>query len=201
MGRTGTDEWQYNKRWRTAEEEHAHAVAALLVAATLVPEHKWREPLSPRRWSPAQLLLHVAEAHAIGLDAPRASGIASATTSASKRGWFTRYVVLPLARRLGRVPRRVLAQTAPDTSRAHAHTRDALAARVQAAAVTLRTVLRAQAPQLGTRLQHPVFGPIEPSELLRLLSALTREHARALAPPRPARGDFKCLPDLSEAGT
>lgn len=57
-------------RWQRAADEHAAAVAALLVAASLVPEEKWQQPLPPGRWSPAQRLLQVAEAHRLGGSLP-----------------------------------------------------------------------------------------------------------------------------------
>lgn len=62
-------------RWQQVADEHAAAVAALLVAASLVPDEKWLQPLPPGHWSPAQRLLQVAEAHRLpGVPVPPQPG-------------------------------------------------------------------------------------------------------------------------------
>lgn len=189
-----------SSRWRSAERSHAEAVAALLVAASLVPDHKWTEPLGPGRWSPAQLLLHIEQSYRIGESALR-GGAGMALRTSAPLAWLGRTLLLPLLTWTKRFPRNAPAprELRPDAAVAHAIPREALTVRVQAAATeTLATLREALAAGGRARVTHAYFGALTPYQTLQLLAAHTRHHAKHLAPPKIRGKSQPCVPELEQ---
>lgn len=191
-----------SSRWQSAERGHAEAVAALLVAASLVPDHKWTAPLGPGRWSPAQVLLHIEQSYLLGDDALR-GGPGMRVLAPSIAAWFGRNVMLPLMTLTGRFPRNAPAprEVRPDAVTAHAIPRIELTTRVQAAATrSLATLREVLASGRRARVTHAYFGALTPYQTLRILNAHTRHHAKLLAPPKIVGKSQPCVPELEQIG-
>lgn len=191
-----------SKRWQAAERGHAEAVAALLVAASLVPDHKWTQPLGQGRWSPAQVLLHIEQSYRLGDDALHGgAGMRLKTTPVV--AWLSRTLVLPLMTVLKVFPRNAPAprEVVPDATTAHAIPRLELTTRVQAAATqALATFRDAVAAGRRVRVSHAYFGPLSPYQTLQLLNGHTRHHAKLLAPPKIVGKSQPCVPELEQIG-
>lgn len=191
-----------SSRWTDAERQHAEAVAAFLVAASLVPDEKWRAPLGEARWSPAQMVLHIEQSYLLGV-----SAITGGPGMQSRRhplvSWFGRTVMLPLMSLTRRFPKGVPAprEVRPDAEAAHAASRDALTARVQSAATAMLVALR-EAVQSGraVRMTHAYLGALDAYQTLRLLNAHTRHHATLLAPPKITGKSQPCVPEMEQLG-
>lgn len=191
-----------SSRWQSAERAHAEAVAALLVAASLVPDHKWAEPLGPGRWSPAQMLLHVEQSYRLGHDA-LLGGAGMKVRTSGLVAWVGRTIVLPLLTLTKRFPRNAPAprELVPDAAVAHALPRTELTIRVQSAATqALGTLREAIASGSRVRVQHAYMGQLTPYQTIRLLNAHTRHHAKLLAPPKIVGKSQPCVPELEQIG-
>jgi hypothetical protein len=189
-------------RWQSAERGHAEAVAALLVAASLVPDHKWTQPLGTGRWSPAQVLLHIEQSYRLG-DAALRGGDGMRLRTAPLAAWLGRTLMLPLMTLTGRFPRNAPAprEVVPDAALAHAVPRVELTVRVQAAATQALATLRAAvAAGSAPSVRHAYFGDLTPYQTLRLLNAHTRHHAALLAPPKLVGKSQPCVPELEQIG-
>ena len=189
-------------RWQSAERGHAEAVAALLVAASLVPDHKWTQPLGAGRWSPAQVLLHIEQSYRLGDEALR-GGPGMRVVSPSIAAWLGRTFLLPLMTLTGRFPRNAPAprEVRPDVATAHAIPRLELTTRVQASATqALATLREVMASGRKARVPHAYFGALTPYQTLRILNAHTRHHAKLLAPPKIVGKSQPCVPELEQIG-
>lgn len=188
--------------WSVAEQRHAEAVAAFLVAASLVPNEKWTVPLGPNRWSPAQMLLHIEQSYLLCADALR-GGPGMLPRRSALVGWLSRAAILPLMRLTGRFPKNVPAprELRPDANLAHSPHREALTARVQAAATVALAQLRAAVDtKRHVRLSHAYLGSLDAYQTLRLLNAHTQHHAHLLAPPKITGASQPCVPELKQLG-
>jgi hypothetical protein len=97
--------------------------------------------------------------------------------------WLGRTVLLPALLASGRFPRGAAApaEVAPDLAEAARVTPAAAAERLaRAAAAAAGALRRAAAERPSARVRHAYFGPLAPLDALRLVSAHTRHHARAL---------------------
>jgi hypothetical protein len=191
-----------SSRWKSAERGHAEAVAALLVAASLVPDHKWTQPLGAGRWSPAQVLLHIEQSYRLGDEALR-GGPGMRVVSPRFAAWLGRTVMLPLMTLTGRFPRNAPAprEVRPDADVAHALPRLELTTRVQSAATKALGTLREVLASGGhARVTHAYFGALTPYQTLRILNAHTRHHAELLAPPKIVGKSPPCVPELEQIG-
>lgn len=191
-----------SSRWQAAERGHAQAVAALLVAASLVPDHKWAEPLGPGRWSPAQVLLHIEQSYRIGDEALR-GGAGMRVKTSPLVAWLGRAIVLPLMTLTRRFPRNAPAprELRPDAAEAHAIPRLELTTRVQQAGTqALATLRETVAAGRRARVPHAYFGALTPYQTLRLLNGHTRHHAKLLAPPKIVGKSRPCVPTLEQLG-
>lgn len=189
----------FSRRWRAAEQEHAESIAALLVAASYVPDLKWTSPLAADRWSPAETLQHVEQTYLLGREALR-GGAGMALRRPRWVAWVSRRVLLPWMALTKRFPRNAPAprEVRPDTARAHGTPREQLIAELQQAAKETVSALRAVAERRDVHVVHAYLGALTPYETLRILSAHTRHHARLLAPPKIRGKSQPCVPDLPE---
>lgn len=188
--------------WINAERQHAEAVADFLVAASLVPDEKWAVSLGPKRWSPAQMLLHVEQSYLLCADALR-GGLGMQPRRSALASWLGRRVMLPLMGLTGRFPKNVPAprELRPDPDLAHSPRRETLTMRVQTAASDALTQLREAVDNTSqVRVSHAYLGALDAYQTLRLLNAHTRHHAKLLSPPK-IRGKSKpCVPELKQLG-
>lgn len=189
-------------KWIEAERQHIEAVAAFLVAASLVPDEKWRRALGESRWSPAQMVLHIEQSYLLGVDALR-GGPGMQLRRSPLVSWLSRVVMLPLMSVTGRFPKGVPAprEVRPDADAAHMASRDALTARVQSAATAMLVALR-EALDGGdrARLTHAYLGALDAYQTLQLLNAHTRHHAKLLAPPKIRGKSQPCVPEMEQLG-
>lgn len=191
-----------SSRWLATERHHAEAVAAFLLATSLVPADKWSVPLGPNRWSPAQMALHIEQSYLVCIDALRGGPGMQPQRPAFVR-WVGRTVMLPLMRLTGRFPQGVPAprEVRPDADQAHASLRDTLTARVQSAATaTLAELRTATNSTSGVRVRHAYLGALNAHQTLRLLNAHTRHHAKLLAPPKITGKSAPCVAELEPLG-
>jgi hypothetical protein len=191
-----------SSRWIAAEREHSQAVAAFLVAASLVPDEKWRLPLGEGRWSPAQMVLHIEQSYALGVEALR-GGPGMQPKRPALVSWLSRAIMLPLMTLTRSFPKGVPAprEVRPDASVAHAVAREELTARVQSAATAMLAALRVAVDGTApVRVTHAYLGALDPYQTLRLLNAHTRHHAKLLAPPKITGKSEPCVPELEQLG-
>ena len=170
------------RRWKAAVTEHEAVVREFLVACERVTPESWHRAPGPKKWSPADVALHVCRAYELGREA--AAGGESMRLRVSPRfAWFLRTLLLPVVVATKRFPRGAVApsELVPDPKEARLLTPKAAAARVQSVAGQAAEALRraARAPS-GSGFTHAYFGPLSPRTTLRLLSAHTRHHARTL---------------------
>jgi hypothetical protein len=189
-------------RWIAAEREHAKSVAAFLVAASLVPDEKWRVALGEGRWSPAQMALHIEQSYLLGIDALR-GGPGMQLRRPRLLSWLGRTLMLPLMSLTRRFPRGVPSppEVRPDAALAHAASREELTARVQSAATAMLTALReAVDDSRAARVTHAYLGSLDAYQTLQLLNAHTMHHATLLAPPKITGKSAPCVPEMEQLG-
>jgi hypothetical protein len=179
-------------RWRGGDSnelerlacDDARAVEDFLAAASRVPAEAWRRPAAPGKWSPGQVVLHVALAYEVAsceLDGGAAMRL--------RVPWWLRPAlrVVYLRRILstGRVPEGAIAprevrppESVPD--------REDVFGRIRSAAGAVESRMREAGGR--ARLTHPYFGAIRGAAILRFLAVHTRHHASQLAPPASEKG-------------
>lgn len=191
-----------SSRWLSAERKHAESVASFLVATSLVPDEKWTQPLGEKRWSPAQMVLHVEQSYLICVDALR-GGPGMQVRRSGLMSWFGRVAMLPLMTLTGRFPKGIPSprELRPDADRAHSFRRVTLSARVQSAATSALSELRVAVDNSHrVRVKHAYLGELDAYQTLRLLNAHTRHHAQLLAPPKLTGKSEPCVPELEQIG-
>ncbi len=149
-----------SSRWQSAERGHAEAVAALLVAASLVPDHKWTEPLGRGRWSAAQVLLHVEQSYRLGADALQ-GGEGMRVKVSPLTAWLGRSLVLPLITFTKRFPRNAPAPRCATGAMYASHTRTSVRSR-RTRRCACSTATRGITPSCSPRRsssenRHPAF--------------------------------------------
>ena len=172
---------------RSESDDHGAAVEEFGRLAGGVPREAWRHPRGEGKWSPAQLVEHVALAYEQAAAELRGDAAGTTTTSPLRRR-LLRWLVLPAILRTGRLPAgapapralRPPADSAPDRDTPVARFR-AAAARFEAAAVD------AERGGARRRVAHPYFGALSARTTWRLLTIHTRHHARQLARRPDAR--------------
>jgi len=153
------------------------AVGGLLAICERIPADGWHEEPAPGKWSSSDVVLHLCRAYELGRDAAN-GGPGMRLVVSTSRAWALRTLLLPVILLTKRFPSGVRApeEVVPDASARSMP--DAALARfervAQEAAVALR---RAAVP----RVMHAYFGPLTPRAALRVLSAHTSHHARALS--------------------
>lgn len=101
-----------------------------------------------------------------------------------RMSWLLRTVMLPVVLATSKFPRGVRApkEVAPDLEEAEKLTPEIAAARLARAADAASAAVRRVAQERGApSFTHAYFGRLSPYTALRLLSAHTRHHSRALA--------------------
>lgn len=170
-------------RWDRALREHEHAVHTFMAVCDQVAPAQWHVASAPGKWSPSDVALHICNAYELGRDAA-AGGSGMRLRVTPLRAWMLRTMLLPAILVADRFPRGVRAprEVAPDPAAARRLSpRDARTQLEQAAREAADGLRRTDDERPATRVMHAYFGPLTPRAALRMLSAHTRHHARALA--------------------
>jgi hypothetical protein len=168
------------RAWDAALAAHDVAVTAFVAEVRRVPAGAWHAPYAPGKWTPAEESLHVALSYEMGV-AALATGATMQPRVTPARARLLRLVLLPVIFRTdwfatgARAPREVR----PPESSARELTPDAVVARLEDAAQRMRESIRGASQDF--RFMHAYFGGLPAHDAVRMLSAHTRHHARAMA--------------------
>jgi hypothetical protein len=164
----------------TVITSHRRAVSAFVDAARAVSPAQWTTPRAPGKWSPGQVTEHVALAY------EQTDRMLHGTFTGPAKPWYqqllARWLGLPpLLKRgdFGKGPFQ-----APDFLRPSASplSSAALLARLEAAAHDLEGALAAASDARRVSVDHPIFGRIPLSDLMRFLVIHTNHHRPQLSP-------------------
>jgi hypothetical protein len=172
--------------WKAALDEHERAVSSFLAACEQLPAGQWHQAPAPGKWSPSDVVLHLCKAYELGRAAVAGNpGMRLRVTP--WRAWMLRTFLLPMILQTGRFPRGVPApkEVLPDSTESNDLSPGIATARLRQNAREAAEALRyigADRPRV--RVMHAYFGPLTPHQALRMLSAHTQHHARALVPAK-----------------
>jgi hypothetical protein len=166
----------------TVIASHRRAISAFVDAVRAVSPAQWTTPRAPGKWSPGQVTEHVALAY------EQSDRMLHGTFTGPAKPWYQQL----LARRLGLPPLLKRGDfgkgpfQAPDFLRPSASppSSAALLARMEAAAHDLEGTLAAASDGRGVSVDHPIFGRIPLSDLMRFLVVHTNHHRPQLSPVR-----------------
>ena len=170
------------RRWAAAVAEHETSVAAFRAAVRGIPAAGWTAAAAGK-WSPAEEALHVVATYELGTTIAAGDVVMRPRVPRAVAA-LSRWLLLPWLLRTGGFPRGADAprEVRPDRAVAHALDAAALLARLDRVAdAAMRALRAADARRPRPRIVHAYFGPLPPLGALRLVSAHTRHHARALA--------------------
>lgn len=170
-----------SRAWRRALGEHDVSVAAFISIVRGIPEDRWSLSPGPRKWSPAEEVLHVALAYEVAVRGVQ-TGAGMQPRVSPARARLLRWLVLPVMLGSNWFPRasapREIRPPKAGTGNDVDLTRDALLGRVEQRAREVRDLLPSSPP--GLRFHHAYFGDLPPRQAMRMLAAHTRHHTRAL---------------------
>jgi hypothetical protein len=172
-----------DRRWTDALDEHEQAVRGFRSLVERMPIEQWHRRRTSGAWSPADVTLHVVKAYEIGRDAA-AGGPGMCLRVTALRAWTFRTLLLPVILSTGRCPRGAPAprEVVPDPLEGSTLEPGPAVARLEQTARDAASGLRLLATEArGKGVVHAYFGLLTPLAALRVLSAHTRHHARALA--------------------
>lgn len=167
-------------RWNAAFAKHQAAVNEFLAVCEQCSRDDWHRA-AQGKWSTAAVALHICNTYELGRDAMLRG--ASMRPVVSKRyAWTLRTFVLPVIISTTRFPpARSPREVAPDPQQTKQLTLDAMRARLMRASREAADAFRSAAGTSSPpRMTHAYFGDLTPYTALRLLTAHTRHHARAL---------------------
>lgn len=164
--------------WTELLNDHARAVQEYNAAAGAVTPGAWMEPLTPGKWSPAEITAHVSEAYRV-LTAELAGDAGMRLLGSRLQRLVLRHTVLPRLLAGSPFPPGVRAPRETRPREILADRGAALSALVHLAESFTRE-LTAQSTRRTIRLTHAYFGPMSPRQGLALLTVHTRHHARQL---------------------
>jgi hypothetical protein len=169
--------------WTATLAEHEREVDRFIATLQKVDRDAWQRAPVPGRWSPAAVALHVCRAYELGAGAA-AGGPGMRLLVSPSVAWLSRTLLLPVLLATGRFPHGASSpsEVLPDLALAGQLQPTEVVSRVRRAADEAAIALReAGSARPHLRVTHAYFGPLTPRATLRLLSAHTRHHARALA--------------------
>jgi hypothetical protein len=159
--------------------QHSAAVDEFIMSATRCPADAWMRPISPGKWTPAEVTSHVAEAYRV-LRAELAGAPGMRMLGSRMQRLVLRYTMLPRLLAGRPFPSGV---RAPRETRPREIVEDPVAAldALKGLAEAFTQEMTSRANQGTIRLTHAYFGPLSPRQGLQLLTVHTRHHARQLA--------------------
>ena len=155
------------------------AVREFVDAARAVPPAQWSTPRAAGTWSPGQVAEHVALAY------EQSGRMLDGTFTGRAKPWYqqllARWLGLPSLLKRGDFGKGPF--QAPDFIRPSASpsSSDTLLARLEAAAHDLEAALTGAPDARRARVDHPVFGRLPLSDLLRFLVIHTNHHRPQLS--------------------
>jgi hypothetical protein len=174
-------ETRADSAWNAAVDEHRIALAQLVDAAERVPATSWTTPRAPGKWSPGQVVEHLALTYEVLLRELR-DGEGMRVRMPGWRSSVLRWIVLPhvlFHRKIPpgvRAPREIRpADEAPPV--------DATLRRLRLRAEEFEDELDRARRAGGGQLTHPFFGRVGPVKALRFCAVHAEHHGRQL----PAR--------------
>jgi hypothetical protein len=171
------------RRWRAARAEHDDVVRASLEVLGRIPAARWHEAPRPAGWSPAAVTLHLCQSYELSR-AVVGGAPGMALRVPRWRAWLLRTFLVPPLLASRRFPRgaRAPREVRPDAAEASALGVEEGTRRLARAAADAASALE-QAATTGSRVRftHAYFGALPPLTTLRVLSAHTRHHTRALS--------------------
>ena len=154
------------------------AVSGFLAAARAVPTSQWTTPATPGKWSPAEITEHVALGYEVGRGILHGSFAGLAVPRFLRpliRGLFLQPIL-----RNGQFKKGTKAPKPFRPTGLHP-AREALTARLQAAADSFESYVATAARAGKTTVEHPVFGRLPLTEFMRLQTIHTQHHHRQLS--------------------
>ena len=163
---------------QTAITGNQQAVSAFLAVARTIPPARWSEQPAPGKWSPAELTEHLALTYEAG------RGLLQGSFPSMGVPQFLRPLVRSLFLRPilqhARFPKRSKAPKFLRPIGAHP-AREALTARLQAAADSFESYVAAADRSGKSTVNHPWFGRLPLAELAQLQMIHTQHHHQHLA--------------------
>ena len=181
------------RRWTAALAEHDRVIREFLTVCQRVAPADWQQAPIPGKWTVAAVVLHVCRAYELGRDA-MAGGASMRLRVSPRVAWFSRTLILPVVLATKRFPRgaRSPSEVVPDAAESLLLMPEAAAQRLERVAGEAAQALRSAAGHRpAPRVTHAYFGPLSPHATLRLLSAHTRHHARALCAESKAHAGLR----------
>jgi hypothetical protein len=164
--------------WNSLLLAHSEALKQYLAAATRIPASAWNEPLSPGKWSPAEITSHLEQSYQV-LRSELSGGPGMRVIVPPFRRWLMRFTIMPRLLSDGAFPPGVRAPKETRPREVEASMGRALSVLSEKTELMIRE-LTDQVPHRRVRLSHAYFGALCPEDVLRLLTVHTRHHARQL---------------------
>lgn len=158
---------------------HRRAVSAFADAVRSVPATQWATPRAPGKWSPGQVTEHVTLAY------EQSDRMLHGNFTGTARPWYqrllARWLGLPSLLKRGDFGKGTF--QAPDFIRPSASppSSPALLARLEAAVHDLESALAGASDAQRVSVDHPVFGRVPLTDLLRFLILHTNHHRPQLS--------------------
>ena len=153
-------------------------MADYLRAASGVEEDRWRVPVQPGKWTPAQITEHLLRTYRTVLDQAR-GGPGIRTRVGPVLRLILRVVLLPWIFRTRRLPAGAKAPSEIRPSDSDTAREDALR-QLQTLSDDFEAEILARRHEKDLRLTHHVFGAIEPLRGIDFVAIHTEHHGRQL---------------------
>lgn len=169
------------RKWEAAVAEHELVVRGFLSVCGKCATADWHRPPAPNKWSTAAVALHICNAYEVAGNSVT-GGPGMQLRVSRPYAWFLRTAVLPFILATKRFPRATAPrEVRPNAEEAEQLTPEAASIRLRRAADSaVRAFRDAGRNPASPRMNHAYFGAINAYTALRLLSAHTRHHTRAL---------------------
>jgi hypothetical protein len=157
--------------------DNRQAVEAFIARARAVPHAAWTQPRAPQKWSPGQVMEHVAIVYE-GAEAILHGTFAGRAAPKIVRPLIRRFALTPVLK-TGRFKSGLRAPAFFQPTSVTASVDD-LSARLQSAAGAFEAAVEDAARQGRTFVDHPFFGRVDLADYSRLQAIHTRHHAQQL---------------------
>lgn len=164
--------------WTAASSAHRRSIEQFLEHARRVPPTEWEAPVSPGKWSPAQVAEHLRLTYeVIGREAAGGAAIRIRTS------WWVRMILrlryLPAILARGEIPGGAIAprELRPGDG---PFDRESLLAALQATAASTEAAITGAGGRRAPGITHHVFGRLSPAEALRFATVHNQHHTRQI---------------------
>ena len=158
------------------------AIAAFLDAVRAVPADDWTEPSAPGKWSPAQVVEHVALVYELGLKLWKGTA-----TDPSAPRWLRPLIGMIIRRTVLRTGRFMKSKTAaPFRPQEPPASRDSLVARLEDASRAFERSAEQEVESGRSTFDHPAFGRFGVADYVQFQAYHTKHHQAQLRRVPPA---------------